>query len=123
MMNKIKFNVMTIKIDENNKTMYKLESAIVTRHDEYTYYYSPRFLKDYYKSLTLQRYRLFDRQTGVVVCSGDSKKELIEEYNKLKSKYLEYMNRPHYEYLIKIYQGLIKYRSYGVVNNGERSNN
>lgn len=122
-MNKIKFNVMTIKIDENNKMMYKLESAIVTRHDEYTYYYSPRFLKDYYKSLTLQRYRLFDRQTGVVVCSGDSKKELIEEYNKLKSKYLEYMNKPHYEYLIKIYQGLIKYRSYGVVNNGERNNN
>ena len=108
-MNKIKFNVMTIKLNLKNETVYKLVSAIVTRYDEYTYYYSPRFMKDYYKTLMLQRYRLFDRQTGVVVCSGDSKKELIEEYNKLKSKYLEYMNRPHYEHLIKKYQELLNY--------------
>lgn len=108
MMNKIKFNIMTIKIDDNNETVVKLVSAIVTRYDEYTYYYSPRFMKDYYKPLILQRYRLIDRQTGMVLCSGDSKKELIEEYNKSKSNYLKCMDKPFYEKLIKKYQELLK---------------
>ena len=109
MMNKIKFNVMTIKLDEDNKKVFKLESAVVTIHDEYTYYYSPRYLKDYYKPVTLQYYRLFDRQTGVVVCTGNNKKELLENYEKVKYKYAEVRETKHYEKLIEKYQELLNY--------------
>ena len=65
-------------------------------------------MKDYYKSRMLQCYIIFDKYTGIAIALGGTRKEVIENYNKLKSKYDEVRKEDDYKELIKKYQELLK---------------
>ncbi len=108
MKNKIKFYIMILKRDENDNLKYEFDLALVTKFDENTYYYSPAYMKDYYKSFMLRRYIIFDKYTGIAIALGGTRKEVIENYNKVKSKYDEERKEDDYKELIKKYQELLK---------------
>lgn len=114
MKNKIKFYIMILKRDESDNLKYGFNLVLVTKFDENTYYYSPAYMKDYYKSFMLQRYIIFDKYTSIAIATGNTRKEVIENYNKRKSKYDEEREKDDYKDLVKKYQELLK---------NERTNN
>lgn len=72
-------------------------------YDDYTYYVSQRLNKNY-----RFKHALFDKKTGLMVCYGETKKELFDTYNNLYVKYSKIRNDIIYKNYIKQYEQLKK---------------
>ena len=59
-----------------------LQEAIAEEYDEYVYYVSPRINIDF-----RYPYSFYDKKTGLMVCTGKNKQELINKYNEVKERY------------------------------------
>lgn len=91
------------KIRYNNNGVDALQEVIAEEYDEFVYYVSPRINKDFKFS-----YYLYDKNTGVMVCTGKNKQELINKYNNITEKYARVRESKHYQKYIEQYEELKK---------------
>ena len=80
-----------------------LQEVIAEEYDENVYYVSPRINLDFRYS-----YSFYDKKTGLMVCTGKSKKELINKYNEVKERYKNLFNGILYKKYIERYEQLKK---------------
>lgn len=80
-----------------------LQEVIAEEYDENVYYVSPRTNKDFNF-----KYSLYDKNTGLAVCSGKNKQELINKYNEVKERYTQVRESAHYKKYIEQYEQLKK---------------
>ena len=59
-----------------------LQKVIAEEYDENVYYVSPRINIDF-----RYPYSFYDKKTGLMVCTGKNKRELIDNYNNLNKTY------------------------------------
>lgn len=91
------------KIRTRKEGLEYLQEILVEDYNELVYYVSPRFNKDIKTS-----YAFYDKQTGLIVCSGKNKQELINNYNRVEERYNQLRNSIDYKKIIKKYEELIK---------------
>lgn len=101
-MKKENFKIIVRSVEDGNK----LFNACVENYDEFTYYFSPRFNRDD-QVLNRLKYALYDKNTGIAVCYGKNKNELLEKYQKVTEKYTNLRNSKNYQKLIKEYKELL----------------
>ena len=80
-----------------------LQEVIAEEYDEFVYYVSPTTNKDF-----KFRYSLYDKKTGLMVCTGKNKQELIDKYNEVKERYKALFSGILYKKYIKEYEQLKK---------------
>ena len=80
-----------------------LKEVIAEEYDEYVYYVSPRMDINFRGS-----YSFYDKKTGLMVCTGKSKKELINKYNEVKERCTQVRESAHYKKYIERYEQLKK---------------
>ena len=80
-----------------------LQEVIAEEYDEFVYYVSPTTNKDF-----KFRYSLYDKKTGLMICTGKNKQELIDNYNKVTERYAQVRKSAHYKKYIKEYEQLKK---------------
>lgn len=80
-----------------------LQEVIAEEYDEFVYYVSPTTNKDF-----KFRYSLYDKKTGLMVCTGKNKQELIDNYNKATETYKSVRKSAHYKKYIEEYEQLKK---------------
>lgn len=80
-----------------------LQEVIAEEYDEYVYYVSPRINLDF-----KYPYSFYDKKTGLMVCTGKNKKELINKYNEVKDIYKNLFGRSLYKKYIERYEQLKK---------------
>ena len=88
-----------------------LQEVIAEEFDEFVYYVSPRTNK-YFR----YNYSFYDKKTGLMVCTGKNKKELINEYNEVKDRYKNLFNGKLYKKYIEKYEQLKKEVNVWVIN-------
>ena len=80
-----------------------LQEVIAEEYDGLTYYVSPRTNKNFKCT-----YSLYDKRTGLRVCYGKNKQELINKYNEVKERYTQVRESAHYKKYIERYEQLKK---------------
>lgn len=80
-----------------------LREVIAEEYDEFVYYVSPRVNKDF-----RYNYSFYDKKTGLMVCYGKNKQELINKYNKVKERYRLMRETLYYKRYIDRYEQLKK---------------
>ena len=80
-----------------------LQEVIAEEYDGLTYYVSPRTNKNFKCT-----YSLYDKRTGLMVCYGKNKQELINKYNEVKERYTQVRESAHYKKYIEQYEQLKK---------------
>ena len=80
-----------------------LQEVIAEEYDENVYYVSPRTNKDF-----RYNYSFYDKKTGLMVCTGKNKRELIDKYNDLNESYARARGREWYKKSIEQYEQLKK---------------
>ena len=80
-----------------------LQEVIAEEYDEFVYYVSSRTNKDF-----RYNYSFYDKKTGLMVCTGKTKQELIDKYNDLNESYVRARRREWYKKCIEQYEQLIK---------------
>ena len=91
----------TFKIRNRVNNADVLQEVIAEEYDEFVYYVSSRTNKDFnYK------YSFYDKKTGLMVCSGKNKKELINKYNEVKDRYKNLFGGVLYKKYIERYEQL-----------------
>ena len=80
-----------------------LQKVIAEEYDENVYYVSPRINIDF-----RYPYSFYDKKTGLMVCTGKNKRELIDKYNDLNESYARTRGREWYKKCIEQYEQLIK---------------
>ena len=80
-----------------------LQEVIAEEYDEFVYYVSPRTNKDF-----RYNYSFYDKKTGLMVCTGKNKKELINKYNEVKERYKNLFGGTLYKKYIERYEQLKK---------------
>ena len=80
-----------------------LREVIAEEYDENVYYVSPRINLDFKYSFSF-----YDKKTGLMVCTGKNKKELINKYNEVKDRYKNLFNGKLYKKYIEKYEQLKK---------------
>ena len=80
-----------------------LQEVIAEDYDENVYYVSPRINIDF-----RYPYSFYDKKTGLMVCTGKNKRELIDKYNNLYETYARVRRREWYKKAIERYEQLIK---------------
>lgn len=80
-----------------------LQEVIAEEYDENVYYVSPRININFRGS-----YSFYDKKTGLMVCSGKNKKELINKYNEVKERYKNLFDGVLYKKYIERYEQLKK---------------
>lgn len=93
----------TFKIRNKVNGVDSLQEVIAEKYDELTYYVSPRTNKDF-----KFKYSLYDKKTGLAVCSGKNKQELINKYNEVTERYAQVRESIHYKKYINEYEDLKK---------------
>ena len=88
-----------------------LQEVIAEEYDELTYYVSPRTNKNFKCT-----YSLYDKRTGLMVCYGKNKQELIDKYNDLNESYARARRREWYKKAIERYEQLKKEVNVWVIN-------
>ena len=91
------------KIREKVDGVDSLQEVIAEEYDGLTYYVSPRTNKNIKCT-----YSLYDKKTGLMICYGKNKQELIDNYNKVTEKYAQVRKSAHYKKYIKEYEQLKK---------------
>lgn len=80
-----------------------LQEVIAEEYDGLTYYVSPRTNKNFKCT-----YSLYDKRTGLMICYGKNKQELINKYNEVKERYTQVRESAHYKKYIEQYEQLKK---------------
>lgn len=80
-----------------------LQEVIAEEYDEYVCYVSPRTNKDF-----KFKYSFYDKKTGLMVCTGKNKRELINNYNGIKDTYDRVRGYVCYKKYIERYEQLKK---------------
>ena len=93
----------TFKIRHRVDGVEVLQEVIAEEYDENVYYVSPRTNKDF-----RYNYSFYDKKTGLMVCTGKNKQELINKYNELTERYTQVRESIHYKKYIKEYEQLKK---------------
>ena len=91
------------KIIEKVDGVDSLQEVIAEEYDGLTYYVSPRTNKNIKCT-----YSLYDKKTGLMICYGKNKQELIDNYNKVTERYAQVRKSAHYKKYIKEYEQLKK---------------
>ena len=91
------------KIIEKVDGVDSLQEVIAEEYDGLTYYVSPTTNKDF-----KFKYSLYDKKTGLMICYGKNKQELIDNYNKVTERYAQVRKSAHYKKYIKEYEQLKK---------------
>ena len=91
------------KIIEKVDGVDSLQEVIAEEYDGLTYYVSPTTNKDF-----KFKYSLYDKKTGLMICTGKNKQELIDNYNKVTERYAQVRKSAHYKKYIKEYEQLKK---------------
>lgn len=91
------------KIREKVDGVDSLQEVIAEEYDGLTYYVSPRTNKNIKCT-----YSLYDKKTGLMICYGKNKQELIDNYNKVTERYAQVRKSVHYKKYIKEYEQLKK---------------
>ena len=81
----------------------KLQDVIAEEYDENIYYVSSRTNKN-----LIYGYSFYDKKTGLMVCTGKNKRELIDNYNNLNKTYARVRGYECYKKYIERYEQLIK---------------
>ena len=79
------------------------QEVIAEEYDEFVYYVSPRIDLDF-----KYPYSFYDKKTGLMVCTGKNKKELINKYNEVKDRYKNLFGGKLYKECIEKYEQLKK---------------
>lgn len=93
----------TFKIRERVDGVDVLQEVIAEEYDEFVYYVSPRINKNFKCT-----YSLYDKRTGLMVCYGKNKQELINKYNEVKERYKALFGSILYKKYIERYEQLKK---------------
>ena len=80
-----------------------LQEVIAEEYDENVYYVSPRININF-----RYNYSFYDKKTGLMVCTGKNKQELINKYNNNTEKYAQVRESKHYKKYIEQYEQLKK---------------
>ena len=88
-----------------------LQKVIAEEYDENVYYVSPR-INIHFRGL----YSFYDKKTGLMVCTGKNKKELINKYNEVKERYKNLFGGILYKKYIERYEQLKKEVNVWVIN-------
>ena len=80
-----------------------LQEVIAEEYDENVYYVSPR-INIHFRC----PYSFYDKKTGLMVCTGKTKQELIDKYNDLNESYARARRREWYKKCIEQYEQLKK---------------
>ena len=88
-----------------------LQKVIAEEYDENVYYVSPRINIDF-----RYPYSFYDKKTGLMVCTGKNKRELIDNYNNLNKTYTRIRGYECYKKYIERYEQLIKEVNVWVIN-------
>lgn len=80
-----------------------LQEVLAEEYDENVYYVSPR-INIHFRGL----YSFYDKKTGLMVCYGKNKQELINKYNEVKERYKALFGGILYKKYIEIYEQLKK---------------
>lgn len=91
------------KIISHNNSVMTLVDVNAEEYDEFVYYVSPRMNKDLKIS-----YSLYDKKTGLLVCSSTNKKTLIDSYKYINKKYAKIRESEFYQIAIKQYERVKK---------------
>ena len=91
----------TFKIRHRVDGVEVLQEVIAEEYDENVYYVSPRTNKDF-----RYNYSFYDKKTGLMVCTGKNKKELINKYNEVKDRYKNLFGGVLYKKYIERYEQL-----------------
>ena len=81
----------------------ELQDVIAEEYDENIYYVSSRTNKN-----LIYGYSFYDKKTGLMVCTGKNKKELINKYNEVKDRYKNLFGGALYKKYIERYEQLKK---------------
>ena len=101
----------TFKIRHRVDDVEVLQEVIAEEYDENVYYVSPRTNKDF-----RYKYSFYDKKTGLMICTGKNKQELIDKYNDLYETYARVRRREWYKKAIERYEQLIKEVNVWVIN-------
>ena len=93
----------TFKIRYRVNGVDVLQEVIAEEYDENVYYVSPRINLDF-----KYPFSFYDKKTGLMVCTGKNKKELINKYNEVKDRYKNLFNGKLYKKYIEKYEQLKK---------------
>ena len=91
------------KIRERVDGVDSIQEVIAKEYDEFVYYVSTTTNKDF-----KFKYSLYDKKTGLMICTGKNKQELIDNYNKVTEISAQVRKSAHYKKYIKEYEQLIK---------------
>ena len=80
-----------------------LQEVIAEEYDENVYYVSPR-INIHFRC----PYSFYDKKTGLMVCTGKNKRELINKYNEVKEGYKALFGGILYKKYIDRYEQLKK---------------
>ena len=80
-----------------------LQEVIAEEHDEFVYYVSSRTNKDF-----KYKYSFYDKKTGLMVCTGKNKRELLDNYNNINETYARVRGYEYYKKAIEQYEQLKK---------------
>ena len=94
-----------IKIIVFQNGVFKITTAKAEKYDELTYYVSSLINND---NEYIKEYCIIDKNTGIAVCYGKNKKELIEKYEKIKEKYEKFRELNYYKKLINQYNEMLE---------------
>lgn len=93
----------TFKIRDRYNGDEILQEVIAEEFDEFVYYVSPRVNKDF-----KYNYSFYDKKTGLMVCTGKNKRELLDNYNNLTKVYTHVRESASYKKYIERYEQLKK---------------
>lgn len=91
-----------IKIIVYENGVLTLATKKTENYDEFTYYVGPC------KSDKIRSYSLCDKNTGIPVCNGKNKKELLEKYESIKERYAKLREEDYYKGLINQYKEMLE---------------
>lgn len=91
----------TFKIRHKVKGVEVLQEVIAEEYDENVYYVSPKTNKDF-----RYNYSFYDKKTGLMVCTGKNKRELLDNYNNLNERYARVREYECYKKYIEQYEQL-----------------
>ena len=91
----------TFKIRDRVNGVDVLQEVIAEEYDEFVYYVSSRTNKDF-----RYNYSFYDKKTGLMLCTGKTKQELIDKYNDLNESYARERRREWYKKCIEQYEQL-----------------
>ena len=93
----------TFKIRHRVDGVDVLQEVIAEEYDENVYYVSPRTNKDF-----RYNYSFYDKKTGLMVCTGKNKRELINKYNEVKERYTKLRESKTYKEFVERYEQIKK---------------